>query len=196
MVAAGEGRRSGSRWSRRAAPDRNGEEVVASKGEVENSWQALSLVVTLILHAEAKAAACLAGSGVVAGVLYSLVAELEDWSSGVALAAVVCAGASVLAGLAAGLVLVPRLLRRTPATSLLYFRHVASRWPRAAHFENFELALRSVLEDDRRLVGQIAQQIHANSLVARSKYNWCTLAVASLLAAMGGLGATALLLAR
>src|SRR5215210_3500651 len=92
-------------------------------GNPDHAWKALGLIVDWIKHAETKAGATMAASGVTGGVLYNLVKSESVIGIWLAIASVLCAVAVLAAGVSAALALVPRLGARGDAPiSPLYYK--------------------------------------------------------------------------
>ncbi|MBQ1096641.1 hypothetical protein KBY55_11190 [Streptomyces sp. b94] len=154
----------------------------------DHAWKALGLVVDWIKHAETKAGATLAATGVTGGVLYNLVKDVGTPSTWLIASASLCGLAVLAAGLCAGLVLWPRLKMREDPTSLLYFHHIA-RGHSAS--DTYAMSLAALTKDMEALVTEIASQSWANSKVAHDKYMWGGRAIRLLLIALALLSVTA-----
>jgi len=149
----------------------------------EDGWKSLQQVNEWIRFADAKAAAVLAGSGVLGGLLLAAVPDRDDFkvhttrATLVALA-IACVGASSLLSLQ---ILSPRLRTGEPR-SLIYFDHIARRYAddRNGFVENY-LALTGHGED---LARQVSDQIWSNSRVARHKLRRVSFAIRFLGASM------------
>ncbi|MFG3024731.1 Pycsar system effector family protein [Streptomyces sp. NPDC048254] len=156
----------------------------------DHAWKALGLVIDWIKHAETKAGATLAATGVTGGVLYNLVKGVTAPSVWLILSSMLCALAVVGAGLCAGLVLWPRLKMKEAPTSLLYFHHIARGQTTG---DMYATSLVALTQDVEALVAEIARQGWANSKVAHSKYMWGGRAIRFLLFAFITLAMTAAL---
>ncbi|MFD4969871.1 Pycsar system effector family protein [Streptomyces sp. NPDC058424] len=156
----------------------------------DHAWKALGLVIDWIKHAETKAGATLAATGVTGGVLYNLVKDVRTPSTWLILSSMLCALAVAGAGLCAGLVLWPRLKMSEEPTSLLYFHHIA-RGHTAS--DTYATSLITLTQDAEALVREIARQGWANAKVAHRKYMWGGRAVRLLLVALASLAITAAL---
>ncbi len=157
------------------------------------AWKTLALVNDWVKHAETKAAATLAATGVTGGVLYNLVKDQRDLGVVLAVSAFVCGLAVVAAGFCAVCALWPRLRAREPATSRLYFDHISRRHPRDA--SGYQAELRQLTSSPEDLVTELGQQVWSNSDVATRKYWWSAWAIVALVVAVSALGVTALDLA-
>ncbi|MBB5934349.1 hypothetical protein [Streptomyces zagrosensis] len=82
-------------------------------------------LIDWIKHAETKAGATLAATGITGGVIYNLAKDADTPSNWLIASAALCGIAVVSAGLCAGLVPWPRLKLQEDPTSLLYFHHIA-----------------------------------------------------------------------
>ncbi|MFE3881733.1 Pycsar system effector family protein [Streptomyces lydicus] len=147
----------------------------------DHAWKALGLVIDWIKHAETKAGATLAATGVTGGVLYNLIKDAGSPSSWLLASAILCALMVLGAGLCAGMVLWPRLKMKEAPTSLLYFHHIARGHAAGASYATSLVAL---TKDVEALVAEIAGQSWANSRVAHDKYMWGGWAIRLLLGAL------------
>ena len=159
----------------------------------EDAWRILDTVRDWTKHAETKAATTLAASGVLVGVLYSLVTGGGSDAPGFVVAAAVTAVCAVAAGLTAGLVLWPRQRIADPTlpTSLLFYDHIGRAY--ATSHADYRDRLHALLRDEEALVSAVAEQIWANALVARRKYRWVGRSVGLLLVALTALAVAAVL---
>ncbi|MGW4881336.1 Pycsar system effector family protein [Streptomyces sp. NPDC004262] len=153
----------------------------------DHAWKALGLVVDWIKHAEAKAGATLAATGVSGGVLYNLVKDVTAPSTWLILSAMLCALSIVGAGFCAGLVLWPRLRMKEAPNSLLYFHHIARSQTTS---DTYATSLIALTQDVEALVAEIAQQGWANARVAHKKFIWGGRAIRFLLLAFFTLAIT------
>ncbi|MFE4590417.1 Pycsar system effector family protein [Streptomyces laurentii] len=156
----------------------------------DHAWKALSLVIDWIKHAEAKAGATLAATGVAGGVLYNLVKDVQTPSTWLIVSSLLCALGVTGAGLCAGMVLWPRLRMKEEPTSLLYFHHIARGHPVG---DTYASSLAALTQDVDALIKEIASQGWANSRVAHDKYMWGGRAIRLLLFALIALSTTAAL---
>ncbi|MBF9129462.1 hypothetical protein I0C86_10845 [Plantactinospora sp. S1510] len=153
-----------------------------------SAWQVLELVSQWIRHAEAKAAAVLAGAGVTGTVLYQLIrAEPSpSWwfgaTTAVATALVLCAGCG------SAVALWPRTRGTGAPVGLIFFDDVSRSYPEGARYV---AALRWQNAQDE-LFEQIAWQIWLSATVARRKYGLIRCALIALLAALALVGLSAL----
>lgn len=165
----------------------------AFDGNPDHAWKALGLVIDWIKHAETKAGATLAATGVTGAVLYNLVKDQTNPGRWLATAAVLCALAVLAAGASAAVALLPRLgAQADEPDSPLYFKHIANKHPRKPHTYFRDLHRLTASAED--LVQEIAEQVWANSHVAARKYTWASRAVACLVAALAALACVALIL--
>jgi hypothetical protein len=153
--------------------------------DAAEAWKAVSLVNDWVRHAETKSAGILAFSGVVGGVLYNLIKSPADFDCWVRLGASTCGLFVFVAAVCASCALWPRLAAREPATSVLYFEHIAREHPGSP--EDYIKRLKEVLSSSDALVEQLGQQVWANARVARKKFTWAGYALVSLLVAVAGL---------
>jgi hypothetical protein len=158
----------------------------------DQAWKALSLVVDWIKHADAKAAATLASSGVVATVLYNLVKGEKNPPHALIAFSTACGLFVSAAALCAGWALRPRLRSREAPTSPLYYHHIARRYTRSIGGAPYVDLLNSLAKNNDDLTREIAWQVWANAHVAREKYRWGNYGLLSLLFALPSLAATAI----
>lgn len=156
----------------------------------DDAWRVLLLQLDLVKHAETKAAAALASSGVLGGLLYSLVSQNE--TGGVLFAVVASAAAIAIVGAAAaaGVALRPRLFTRQGSQNPLFYRAVARRFGHDA--DAFGRVFGTLLTDRAALLSALSGQILANANVATRKYRAVNVAVLTLLGALGLLAAAAI----
>lgn len=159
----------------------------------DQTWAVLSLVIEWIKHAETKAGATLAATGVTGGVLYNLLNEQPYTSVWVDTCAFLCVVLIFVSGICAGLALWPRLRSTEAPTSALYFDHIA----RAYRDESTSYVhdFRRMTQDSDRLLTEIGEQVWANAHVAHRKYKWAGRALVSLILALAMLAATTIPLA-
>ncbi|GIF03410.1 Pycsar system effector family protein [Actinoplanes siamensis] len=156
---------------------------------VEDAWRALTLQFDQVKHAETKAAATLASSGVLGGLLYTLVSQHRAGGALFAVAAIATAAAVVTAAGAAGVALRPRTFLRDGHQNLLFYRTIAGRFGHDA--EAFHRELSGLLGDRAALLSALSGQILTNANVAARKYHAVTIAVLTLLVGLGLLAVTA-----
>jgi hypothetical protein len=159
----------------------------------EQAWKALALVNDWLKHAEIKLAVVLAATGVSGGVLFNLVKDRAHYSHLYNLAATVCGGSVVTAGIFAVIGLYPRMkLRRTPTEDTvnpLFFHDVARAYNGDA--PSYRAVLHTLTTNPDDLVRHISQQVHANATVAQRKYQWANRAIRALILDLLALGAVA-----
>jgi hypothetical protein len=161
----------------------------------EQAWKALSLVNDWIRHSEAKAGAALTAAGVVGGVLYNLVTNQHDPPWGIAVSAVMCGVLAFVSGGFAALAVIPRRkIRGQPVDfiNLLYYSHVAKNYRNDE--PSYQRVLRSLSADKEELMRHLANQVHANSIVADRKFNWAGWAITALVGSLISLGIVAALI--
>ena len=156
----------------------------------EEAWRVLLLQLDLVKHAETKAAAALATSGVLGGLLYSLISQNKTGGVLFAVVASATAIAIVTATAAAGVALRPRLFARQRSENLLYYSAVARRFGHDA--DAFGRVFGTLLTDRPAMLSALSGQILANANVATLKFRAVNVAVLILLAALGLLAATAI----
>jgi hypothetical protein len=158
---------------------------------VEDAWRTLSLVLDLIKHAETKAGLTLSGSGVLGGVLLSIMAHQRRPSVALSIAGTLCAVLVTVAAAGAGMALRPVLRTRGSTNSLLFFMHIAD--GTHASVLMFANSFRTLVTNPSALVSEIATQIWENSHVARRKHLWNRIGTSALLLALAPLAMAALL---
>ena len=168
--------------------------VIAPVPSPDQAWKALSLVVDWIKHAETKAAALLAATGVAGGVLYNLVKNQSDPSRALNIIAGVAGTLLFLAGMFAALALKPRLRAKEEPTSSLYYHHIARKHTRAAGSAVYSQLVLELTSDGEKLVNEVATQIWANAHVASEKYRWINLSMAMFLSALPFLSGVAVVI--
>lgn len=136
---------------------------------IDDAWRLLNSTNEWVRFSDAKAAGALAGAGVLAGAVATAGLSHSYAASGqVAVIFIALAGLAAL--VAAGLAvysLIPTL-RRGPKDSLIYFDHVARHY--RGNAEGHARAVHDLLADEDRYLEELAGQVWANSLVARSKF--------------------------
>jgi len=163
----------------------------------DQAWKTLSLVNDWVKHAEAKIAATLAAAGVAAGVLFNLVKDQQERSLSLNITAAASGFLLVTTAVLAALALRPRLRlkfwRQEPATSPLYFTHIARKYPVDAG-DRYADVLKELTVDPDQLTKEIARQVHANATVAHRKYRLVHGAIGTLLLGLLLLAAVALVI--
>ncbi len=158
----------------------------------DSAWKALTVVNDWIKHADTKAGATIAASGVLGGLLYALVKDRPvPWP--VALPAVACALLILLGGAFAAWALRPRFRSMGKPASELYFRDVASEFPDETGGEGYQDVFQALLADDERLVRELAWQVWANSHTVRRKFELGGRGLSCVLLALPLLAVTAIL---
>jgi hypothetical protein len=157
----------------------------------DNAWKTLELIIDWIKHAETKAVATLGVSGVIGGVLYTLVKNEHNASAWFGVSASICAVFMFGAGIGAGMALRPRLRSPKGSANLLYYDHIASKYH--TNIDAYTDSLTTLILDHKALIVAIAGQVWANAHVARRKYYWGSVGIISLLLALVALAATAIL---
>ncbi|MGW1682585.1 Pycsar system effector family protein [Saccharopolyspora sp. NPDC002376] len=141
----------------------------------EDAWKALQQANDWIKVADAKAAAALAGSGVLGGLLVRGFPRLGEWQhapwrASFILAGFVMVSASALLALS---VVLPRL-RNTGQNSTIFFGHIALRY-RDVH--NFKASFLPALDREAQLRELLAEQLWSNSRVAQRKLRTVSVSV-------------------
>lgn len=138
----------------------------------------MTLVNDWIRHSETKAGVVLTAAGVVGGVLYNLIKDQIESQRHlpcyVAVLALVCGVLIFVAGGFAAAALIPRRrIRGQPEdfSNLLYYSHIARKFANDA--PSYQEVLKALTSDPHELTRHIANQVHANSMVAHRKFE-CT----------------------
>jgi hypothetical protein len=158
---------------------------------VDDAWRTLSLVVEWVKHAETKAVATLASTGVVAGLLYTLVSQANEPGVAFAVLASATAAAVVVAAVGAGVALRPRPSVGPVPVSLLYYQGIANRFP--GDTDAYARAFTELIANRPAMLTELAGQIWANATVASRKYRAVNTAVTTLMLALVLLAVTAAL---
>lgn len=160
----------------------------------DHAWKQLSMVNDWIRHSDAKAAATLAASGVMATVTFNLISRLDSRSCCTEAAVVVSVGLLIASVLFCGLTLAPRTRDkngRSGPPSPIYFGSVAANFTR----DSYRGELRTLAADPARLVDTLADQVHVNSGIATKKALWAGWAIRSALTAALAVGVLAVCIA-
>jgi hypothetical protein len=141
----------------------------------EDAWKALQHTNDLIKVADAKAAAILAASGVLGGVLLRALPEQQLWLAewphvGLLLISIGSVSASILFALR---VFVPRL-RTEASRSILFFDNIVRSYAKVTEFVP---VYRATLGNTARLEASLAEQMWATSRIARRKFRSVTPAI-------------------
>ncbi|MDP9824062.1 Pycsar system effector family protein [Nocardioides massiliensis] len=166
---------------RASAPVTEVEEDASAPVDAAEAWKAVGLVNEWVRHAETKAAAALATAGVIGGVLFSLVKDQTVFSLTIKIFGPASGALAFAAGIAAVVALWPRLRATEPPTSLLYFDHIARKYPRNNQGAEYVAALKGLVADPDGLLEQLGQQVWANARVARRKFRWAGWAMVALI---------------
>lgn len=180
----------------------------ATHKDVEQLWRTFENVNRWITHAEAKAAAALAASGVGLGVLCDVVRGRESLGMAEAVLAGACGLLLLGGGLVAAAVLWARPRLRISARALARAGTAAGATairPNLIHFDtavrgyrgrelDYAAALGALCRDPAALQIEIARQVWANAQLAQRKFMLSNIAMACLIAGFTLLGATSLAL--
>lgn len=134
----------------------------------DDAWKALSQANDWIKVADTKAGAIVAVDGVLGGLLVRALPAADSWTRHPWQAGAILGGLTlVVAGALIALrVFAPRLRAGEPR-SLIYFDHIARRYPKAA---DFKVTFIAMLDREGQLREALAEQLWANSRVARKKF--------------------------
>ena len=157
------------------------EDDTSAPVDAAEAWKAVGLVNDWVRHAETKAAATLATAGVIGGVLYNLVKNQTEFSLTIKIFGPTSGGLAFGAAIASVIALWPRLRPSDDPTSLLYFDHIARKYPKDHQGPEYVSALKALVSDPDRLLEQLGQQVWANARVARRKFRWAGWAMVGLI---------------
>ncbi|MDJ0454092.1 Pycsar system effector family protein [Gordonia amicalis] len=150
---------------------RDDEEVpVASYPDPDHAWKSLGLVNEWIRHSDAKAGVTLAFAGAMAALTFNLTKDLARWSCPVAVAAVVASALLVVTVGLCAWTLTPRVRDKdedADAKSLLFFASISADYK--GNRRGYRSELGALAADQSRLTEQLADQVHANALIATVK---------------------------
>ncbi|WP_406635123.1 Pycsar system effector family protein [Amycolatopsis sp. WGS_07] len=143
--------------------------------DTEDAWKTLLQTNDWIKVADAKAAATLAASGVLGSVLARSAPGPTAWRQEPWLASLTMLSLTltVISAFFALRVFAPRLRAGEPR-SLMYFDHIARRYPKAL---DFKLTFICMLDRDGLMRESIIEQLWANSRVARRKFKQVAYAI-------------------
>lgn len=156
----------------------------------DDAWRALTLQIDMVRHAETKAAAALASSGVLGGLLYTLVSQAKNPGTVFVVVATAAATAIVTAAAAAGVALRPRLFLRQAKSNLLFYGSIVRRFGHDA--DAFGTDFAALLADRRAMLAAVSAQILGNANVATRKYRAVDVSILALLTSLALLAGTAL----
>lgn len=156
----------------------------------EDAWRTLMLQIDMVRHADTKSAAALASSGVLGGLLYTLVSQTKGGGVVFAVIATAAAAAIITAASAAGVALRPRLFLRHAKSNLLFYGSIVRRFGRDA--DAFGTDFAALLADRPAMISEVAAQILGNANVATRKYRAVDVSIIALLSAFALLACTAL----
>jgi hypothetical protein len=143
--------------------------------DADNAWKALLQVNDWIKVADAKAAAALAGGGVLGGLLVRGfprpgVWMHQPWHTGLMLVSFLLVSAGTLVALTA---VAPRIHKRGQH-SPVYFGHIARHY---LELHDFKATFLPALEREGQLRELLAEQLWTNSRIARRKFRRVSLSV-------------------
>lgn len=149
----------------------------------DHAWKTLTLVNEWIRHADAKAGATLAFTGVLAAMVFNLVKDFDRRSTTFDLLVVLACALLVLTAALCGWTLTPRVNDRDAdpeSINRLYFgsitQHFKGRRPQYGE------VLSTLTADPSELIKDLAAQIHANARIATTKARSAKWAIRSALA--------------
>ncbi|MEV7628683.1 Pycsar system effector family protein [Actinoplanes sp. NPDC089786] len=157
----------------------------------EYAWRALGLTVEWTKHAETKGAVVLATAGVLGGLLYGMINQVNRPAPAFVVAASSCVAAIGVTGGSAATALWPRIRPGGRDPGLLFFRGVADRY--AGNMDAYVEAFAAFVRDDVAVRCALARQIWAASDVAKRKYRALNVAVGGLLVSITLIAVTAAL---
>lgn len=134
----------------------------------DHAWKQLSLVNEWIRHSDAKAGATLAVTGVLATMTFNLSNHLAGRTLLTDVLQVAIVLLLILTGFLGGWTLAPRIRDRAANPDVpnrLYFGSIATGFTQAT----YRAALISLMADPVALVGDLADQIYVNAMIATAK---------------------------
>lgn len=166
------------------------------RGDADEAWQVLSHVNDWLKHAEAKAGLALATAGVLGGLLYSLVGDWTGPPWWIVVPMLLSVGCILAAGICGAAAVIPRLWRKGPATSKVYYDHIAKAYPRAtkeraSKLPDFQKDFAKVTGRKGALFDELSAQVWVNSHIAATKYKWSTWAIVFVVAGAVSVALTA-----
>ena len=202
-------------------PDSGGTADGGSYGDPDVAWKTLALVNEWLRHSEAKAAACLAVDGVMAGLLYSLVQQVHGAEWWLTVAVATTAIAVFASGVCSAMALVPRTWSAGGHATTTFHHHINLTYPNPtdtrvlprlweglptapkqrlreldesesrAGLTAYQQDLLSLTSSPERVISELGAHIWANSRIAGVKFLWVGYATISALAAAAALVVTA-----
>ncbi|MFC9979971.1 Pycsar system effector family protein [Gordonia sp. NPDC127522] len=136
----------------------------------DHAWKALSLVNEWIRHSDAKAGVTLAFVGVMGTLTFNLTKDLQNWSLPVVVAAAAACTFMVTAVGLCAWTLTPRVKDKdddADSKSLLFFASISSHYKGGR--PRYRTDLSTLSADPAALTEQLADQVHANALIATVK---------------------------
>lgn len=147
------------------------------KSTADRLWNVLTLNRDFVVLSDSKAVALITTDTILTGVLSFVASKASWWTRGAVIAVLMLAVASAVQVVFA---LLPRLNRLTgedDRASLIYFGHIASRFPsdedKAIRYKtrsNYVAELVSCAEDDEEFAAEIAEQVWVNAHIADQKH--------------------------
>lgn len=162
----------------------------------EECWRVMVLINDWIKHADAKIAGILATAGVAAGVLYSVLQDIESPPMVVTVCGAATSVALIFGIFFAGLALRPRLWTTSPATSKIYFEHISRAYPKdrnGSGVNAFVSRLVELASDRGSMAAEVSAQVWALAHIAAAKYRWTNLSMVFVALAIVSLGLTAIM---
>lgn len=156
--------------------------VGALQPNPDHAWRVLSLVNEWIRHSDAKAGVTLAFTGALGAMLFKLAAGSTVRSVVFDTFIVVSSIFLLLTAALCGWTLTPRMSDRyaNPAsTNRLFFGSISKHF--AGDRVRYTEALSAMTSDPKELLKDLADQIHANALIATLKVRYAKLAIRSAL---------------
>lgn len=148
----------------------------------DDAWKALTQANDWIKVADTKAGVVMAVNGVLGGVMVKALPTRNSWTHQpwqviLTFLTLACIIGSAFTALR---VFAPRLRTGEPR-SLIYFDHIAKRYPKVADFKPVFIAM---LSHEEQLQSALAEQLWANSRVAKRKFKHVAIALWLLAAAL------------
>lgn len=163
----------------------------------DQAWKALDLVNGWIRHSDNKAVAVLAAAAGAGVAFYNLtkdnlVKDTHHPDYPITLTAIACVLFVLIAGLFAASAIIPRQKVKGQSEdniNLLFYSHIARKYKNDS--PSYEDVLKTLTANKPELTRHIANQVHANSVVAERKFNLTGYSIMALAASLFCLGALA-----
>lgn len=173
----------------------NGTGVTVEPPDPEQAWNTLSLMNGWIRHADAKAGVTLAFTGALSALVFNLAQAPSTWNALTITSVTLSCALLFAAAVLCGMTLTPRTHDKSGESergNLLFFAKISRDYTRQQ--KEYRKALSDLSADPIALVGELADQVHANALVATNKTRWAKWAVRAALVASAAVAALAFII--